>query len=1309
MYDISGKKDSASSKGIVAESNVELPTEQQVEIVYDDKAMLPDTEELLKRRRKAKARAQLQLKASNITDKPSDADYFDAAQAGVSGQGHALPYLNRLQPAFGKYNLNQIQAYTNPEARKASQSIGAQAYATGNKIAFNTTTPSLHTVAHEAAHIIQQRSGVSLKGGIGEVNDPYERHADEVADAVVKGKSVEALLGRFDKGNHGIQQDALQLSALKNVKSDDINTPRQDIKDGLQPYDVKLNLSPVDKDKIPRAGVVEATIDENTLRKQDREGSGKLQEITNMAKDEAKIIAGIHASGIYDAGHLIADSLIDGAESSWEYWNLAPQTKHLNEQTYSNLMEKVIADVANRRGAVKMETTVMYPNNGKYQVTIATLLKHKVLVGNKIDDQQADILLEDNTSVTLPLNKTIDMYRRIPEKWQLKAESILHTKKLITAPITNTPTFTMGSDFQVEDASVVTYSNVTSSKGDSQNKFNINITAQSKKRSVTLPDAAVDKTNSAVYAKNVPISVLMDKNDKIIYICPHKPNPQDVLDAYALTQTTITPAPNYDLVQGTISSVTQNDTVISKIKDSSNKEYAVKTSTQISEALQKIPASSKRGTAVSALLENNQMVYLTMPLATQQDIMDEYISPVSFPFRLIDSDLTQASVRGYSATLTEKLPVYSYLLDASIKTPYSYLLKASISEVGNNGKEVTKIKDDLGNELPLNSSVKISTSCLNNTNEYEVGTPVSALLKEGEIIYLTLQASADWQIKSEYQILMGKSIESFEDIKIKDHANNKEFALTKATRLADDYLMQPELYKAGKPVSALLESDKIVYLTLRKTTSQEIMEGYQKSLPNYVFSGQLSEHTALVGAHAHFSIAGNDSPGHALVMPDTSGGKLLLPTQAYREFYSHQWFPSSDGINRYDLLSHIQNIFPILQKENDVIDILGGISATFTPALENIIEGLVRLFVRGQSVNVGAEHLNHYLVEIIAHIRMLKRDDNSSAVQSRLKMISDLIKQFTNEISLMKSKQKLKEEELAVLSQRNIYFLGRINTVMGAFMTNSQVLAYSSSWYSAITHEINQLIVGATLATSVDEKLAYHQKAYQLIQRYFDKIDSLRSVFNPEPAFTPYSTSAVVPRTGGYMSGASSTNWMQPYVGPGLGITPPMSTNTHMVLPNSTVSMGQLALPEPMSTQNTSSPMSLVPYGPQPSPNLTIIVTDKKRKERQEQEAEAESQAVPKPTKKLKPLQKTAAGKFSKAAMAYKQSQDAEYLEEFLNNNTSMEKVAEIKELFNTYVNDNNDVTFKNAARRAITLIEGSILESLYGEDWIKTIKASMT
>ena len=94
----------------------------------------------------------------------------------VVGRGPSAP------PAFGGGG-----------ATAACKTIGAEAYATGNSVAFGGS-PTLHTAAHEAAHVIQQRAGVSLSGGVGRVGDTYEQHADAVADLVVQGKSAEGLL-----------------------------------------------------------------------------------------------------------------------------------------------------------------------------------------------------------------------------------------------------------------------------------------------------------------------------------------------------------------------------------------------------------------------------------------------------------------------------------------------------------------------------------------------------------------------------------------------------------------------------------------------------------------------------------------------------------------------------------------------------------------------------------------------------------------------------------------------------------------------------------------------------------------------------------------------------------------------------------------------------------------------------------------------------------------------------------------------------------------------------------------------------------
>src|SRR5262249_54841070 len=86
-------------------------------------------------------------------------------------------------------------------------------YATGRDVAF-AGAPDLHTAAHEAAHVVQQRGTVQLKGGIGEAGDSYERHADAVADRVVQGAPAGDLLDQVASPRAGASAGGVQRLQL---------------------------------------------------------------------------------------------------------------------------------------------------------------------------------------------------------------------------------------------------------------------------------------------------------------------------------------------------------------------------------------------------------------------------------------------------------------------------------------------------------------------------------------------------------------------------------------------------------------------------------------------------------------------------------------------------------------------------------------------------------------------------------------------------------------------------------------------------------------------------------------------------------------------------------------------------------------------------------------------------------------------------------------------------------------------------------------------------------------------------------------
>ena len=143
-----------------------------------------------------------------------------AAAHGTSGAAGPLPHLAEVQRSFGRHDVTGVQAHTDSAAAAGANAMGAEAYATGNHVAF-AGAPSLHTAAHEAAHVVQQGAGVQLLGGVGEAGDRHEQHADRVADAVVRGESSEGLLdevaGRAPAGRAVQRRDVVQRDVRDTV------------------------------------------------------------------------------------------------------------------------------------------------------------------------------------------------------------------------------------------------------------------------------------------------------------------------------------------------------------------------------------------------------------------------------------------------------------------------------------------------------------------------------------------------------------------------------------------------------------------------------------------------------------------------------------------------------------------------------------------------------------------------------------------------------------------------------------------------------------------------------------------------------------------------------------------------------------------------------------------------------------------------------------------------------------------------------------------------------------------------------------
>ncbi|HEU0003898.1 MAG TPA: DUF4157 domain-containing protein [Ktedonobacteraceae bacterium] len=144
-------------------------------------------------------------------DDLSPRDIRQAAGQGIRTPASRLPYAARIQQSFGHHDISGIQAHLGSQAARSAEAIRASAYTTGNHVVF-ARAADVRTVAHEAAHVVQQRAGVRLAQGVGRAGDRYEQHAEAVAQQVTAGQSAEELLDQV-AGGHNESKGAITISA----------------------------------------------------------------------------------------------------------------------------------------------------------------------------------------------------------------------------------------------------------------------------------------------------------------------------------------------------------------------------------------------------------------------------------------------------------------------------------------------------------------------------------------------------------------------------------------------------------------------------------------------------------------------------------------------------------------------------------------------------------------------------------------------------------------------------------------------------------------------------------------------------------------------------------------------------------------------------------------------------------------------------------------------------------------------------------------------------------------------------------------
>ncbi len=200
---------------------------------------------------------------------------------------------------------------------------------------------------------------------------------------------------------------AVTQRKLKSTSADVVPTPAEAVKRATGVV-VGNQLLPGGQpaNSVPRPRKVEAEVDSGTLRKDERAKDGILSKVTAMARAEQRILQGTDMQKFYDAGHLVGDQLVGRKIDSFEYWNLAPQISSFNTPAYSGV-EGEIRTLAEAKGAtVAMEVDLGYPND--YSVPVGHLKKRGIVP----------------STVQAPDTKAVQIHRRIPNKWGLRAHVV---------------------------------------------------------------------------------------------------------------------------------------------------------------------------------------------------------------------------------------------------------------------------------------------------------------------------------------------------------------------------------------------------------------------------------------------------------------------------------------------------------------------------------------------------------------------------------------------------------------------------------------------------------------------------------------------------------------------------------------------------------------------------------------------------------------------------------------------------------------------------------------------------------------------
>ncbi|MBW7885460.1 MAG: DUF4157 domain-containing protein, partial [Caldilineaceae bacterium] len=148
-----------------------------------------------------------------------------AVESVLHSPGHRLDGQTRarMEQRFG-HDFGQVRIHTGTQAAASARAVQAQAFTVGHDIVFGErrydpgSSNGMRLLAHELAHVVQQRDAMFPTGGLTVASDHWEHEADTAAQAAVSGRPARirrraqhAMIARFVESRNVSEPDGSEV------------------------------------------------------------------------------------------------------------------------------------------------------------------------------------------------------------------------------------------------------------------------------------------------------------------------------------------------------------------------------------------------------------------------------------------------------------------------------------------------------------------------------------------------------------------------------------------------------------------------------------------------------------------------------------------------------------------------------------------------------------------------------------------------------------------------------------------------------------------------------------------------------------------------------------------------------------------------------------------------------------------------------------------------------------------------------------------------------------------------------------------